>query len=83
MDHEHDHDTVTEDDPTPSGPHGVGESEHRGGEQVATEEQEAGRHDTGEQGGTGRPTGESSMRDATSIDPQEPIDEESPTLPPA
>lgn len=84
MDHEHDHEdgTVSEGDPSPSGPHGVDKGGQRGGEEVAAE-QEAGRHDTGDQGSTGRPTGESSMRDSTSVDPQEPIDDDSPTLPPA
>lgn len=79
---DHDNDTVTEDDASPRGPHGVGESEQQGAEDVA-DEQEPGRYDSGEQGVTGRPTGHSSMRDSTSVDPQEPIDEESPTLPPA
>ncbi len=78
---DHDRDTVTEDDPTPRGPHDVGQSEQRGGEEMGGDE--PGRHDTGDQGQTGRPTGEASMRSATSIDPQEPIDEDSPTLPPA
>jgi len=73
------HDT----DPNPDGPHGTGDSENRSAEDVAGSEQEAGRHDTGADGQTGRPTGESDMRDSTSVDPQDPIDEESPTLPPA
>ncbi len=76
-------DQTSDTDTDPDAPQGVGESEGRGGEGVVREESEPGRHDTGEQGQTGRPTGESTMRDSTSVDPQEPIDEESPTLPPA
>ncbi|MEJ7802095.1 MAG: hypothetical protein WKH68_01800 [Candidatus Limnocylindria bacterium] len=70
-------------DMNPSEPQGVGESGQRGAEDVAAEESEPGRYDTGETSSAGRPAGESTMRDATSVDPQEPIDEESPTLPPA
>ncbi|MCA1569676.1 MAG: hypothetical protein LC798_05005 [Chloroflexi bacterium] len=70
-------------DMNPDGPFGTGDSENRSAEDVAREESEPGRHDTGIQGQAGRPTGESTLRDATSIDPEEPIDEESPTLPPA
>jgi len=73
------HDT----DPNPDGPHGVGDSGQRSAEDVARDDSEAGRYDTGADGETGRPTGESDMRGATSVDPQDPIDEESPTLPPA
>ncbi|MDQ3690354.1 MAG: hypothetical protein M3406_10035 [Chloroflexota bacterium] len=73
------HDT----DPNPDGPHGVGHSGQRGGEDVAQEESEAGRFDAGVNEKTGRPIGESDIRDSTSVDPQDPIDEESPTLPPA
>jgi len=87
MGHEHDEKEhehgVSDTDMAPSGPHGVGDSGQRSAEDVSREESEAGRHDTGEQGETGRPTGESTMRDSTSVDPQEPIDDESPTLPPA
>jgi len=68
---------------TPDGPHGTGDSGARGGEDVASEESESGRYDTEQQGETGRPAGKSTMRDSTSIDPQEPIDDDSPTLPPA
>ena len=70
-------------DMNPDGPFGTGDSENRSAEDVASGESEAGRHDTGTQGQTDRPTGESTMRDSTSIDPKEPIDEDSPTLPPA
>lgn len=48
----------------------VGESMTRRGEDVAKEEQEAGRYDTGTDGTPGdRPTGESTSRDKTSVNP--------------
>lgn len=74
---------VGDTDMNPDGPFGTGGSESRSGEDVSREESEAGRHDTGTDSESGRPTGESTMRDSTSVDPQEPIDEKSPTLPPA
>ena len=43
---------------------------NRRGEDVAKEEQEAGRHDTGTQGATERMAGTSTSRDFTSVDPQ-------------
>lgn len=67
----------------PSGPHGVGDSGQRGAEDVSRDESEPGRFDTGVDERTERPAGESDMRGATSVDPQDPIDDESPTLPPA
>jgi len=82
-DDRHDGHGDSDTDMHPDGPHGTGDSETRSAEDVAGGEQEAGRHDTGTDGQTGRPTGESTMRDSTSVDPQEPIDEDSPTLPPA
>lgn len=56
----------------------------KGEEKSSTEGKEAGRYDEGEEGAD-RPTGKSTMRDSTSINPEdrEPIDEDSPTLPPA
>lgn len=53
-------------------PHGVGTSTTRRGEDVIEEEGEAGRHPTGTQGESQRPVGESTARDSTGIDPQEP-----------
>lgn len=50
----------------------------RRGEDIAANEKEAGRHDTGTQGETERPTGTSTARDFTSIDPQDPKDGGSP-----
>jgi len=50
-----------------------GDSITRRGEDVGASDQEAGRKDTGTQGPTDRPTGTSTARDATSVDPQDPI----------
>jgi hypothetical protein len=50
----------------------------RKGEELAAGE-EAGRHDKGTTG-AGRPTGESTARDSTSINPRDPIDEDSPEI---
>lgn len=49
----------------------------RRGEDVAKQEGEPGRHDAGPQGSTRRPSGTSSGRDVSSIDPQDPIHEDS------
>ena len=43
----------------------------RRGEDVTKQEDEAGRHDTGTQGATERPTGTSTARDFTGVDPKE------------
>ncbi len=65
-------------------PKGSGESTTRRGEDVEEDEsKESGRKETGKQGETQRPTGESTARDSTSIDPKGPISEESPDLQPA
>ncbi len=45
----------------------------RGAEDVADQESEAGRHDLGTDTATGRPTGGSTARDVTGVDPKEPI----------
>ncbi|MEJ7696465.1 MAG: hypothetical protein WKF78_07590 [Candidatus Limnocylindrales bacterium] len=47
-------------------------------EDIAKNEQEAGREDTGTEGPTERPTGTSTARDYTSVDPKEPLDGGSP-----
>jgi hypothetical protein len=53
----------------------------RGEEKIKEEGKEPGRYDAGTKGiATERPVGKSTMRDATALDPQEPIDEESPTI---
>lgn len=69
--------TPPKNDPAPPedapGVGSAGESITRGGEQVAREEsKEEGRHDTGTEGGADRPTGTSTARDATGVDPQDP-----------
>ncbi len=51
----------------------------KGEEMVSEKGKEPGRHDTGTTG-AGRPTGKSTARDSTSINPQDPIDPESPNL---
>jgi hypothetical protein len=62
-------------------PEGTGESTTRRGEDVAGEEgKERGRQDTGTQGQSDRPVGQSDARDSTGVDPQNPIDEEAPRL---
>ena len=48
---------------------GVGESLTRHGEDVAKQEDEEGREDTGTKGPSDRPTGTSDERDSTSLDP--------------
>lgn len=53
-------------------PGGVGTSTTRRGEDVVGEDGEDGRHRTGTQGESQRPVGESTPRDSTGIDPQEP-----------
>lgn len=50
----------------------------RKGEELSAKD-EPGRHDTGTTG-AGRPTGKSDARDSTSINPQDPIDDESPEI---
>lgn len=50
----------------------------RKGEELASED-EAGRQDTGTTG-SGRPTGKSDARDSTGINPENPIDDDSPEL---
>ena len=56
-------------------PEGVGESVgHRGEDMLAEDGKEAGRQDTGTDGtAADRPTGTSTARDSTGVDPQEPI----------
>lgn len=54
------------------------ESIGRRAEDIGANEDEAGREDTGTQGPTNRPTGTSTARDYTSIDPKEPMDDGNP-----
>ena len=53
-------------------PGGVGTSTTRRAEDVVDEDGQDGRHRTGTQGESQRPVGESTARDSTGIDPQEP-----------
>ncbi len=62
-------------------PAGVDESvAHHGENMIAEEGKEPGRVDAGTQGPTNRPVGTSTARDATGVEPQEPITERAPTL---
>ncbi len=57
----------------------VGESTTDRGEDMTDRDgKEAGRQDTGTQGATQRPTGTSTARDVTGVNPQDPIDPNSP-----
>lgn len=60
-------------------PAGVGESVgHRGEDMTAEDGKEAGRQDTGTDGtAADRPTGSSTARDSTGVDPQDPIEDTS------
>jgi hypothetical protein len=73
---------VSPTDTTAASPLGVGVSTTRRGEDIAKEHPEPGHHDTGPQGASQRPSGTSSAERATGIDPQDPIDEDSPNLTP-
>ena len=59
---------------------GVGESINRHGEDVAKQEDEEGRDDTGTKGPTDRPAGVSDTRASTSVDPHD-TESDSPTMP--
>jgi hypothetical protein len=61
-------------------PLGVGESINRRGEDVARQEDEEGREDTGTQGASDRPVGVSDERASTSVDPEDTVTG-GPTLP--
>jgi hypothetical protein len=55
-------------------PDHAGQSTGRRGEDIAEQDgKEAGRQDTGPKGESQRPTGTSSARDVTGVDPQDPI----------
>jgi hypothetical protein len=69
-------------DTTAASPLGVGVSTTRRGEDVGKDEDQPGHHDTGPRGASQRPSGTSSAERATGIDPQEPIDDDSPNLTP-
>jgi hypothetical protein len=61
-------------------PLGVGESINRRGEDVARQEDEEGREDTGAKGDADRPVGVSDERASTSVDPDDTVSG-GPTLP--
>ncbi|MEP7065931.1 MAG: hypothetical protein ABI889_07870 [Gemmatimonadota bacterium] len=64
----------------PGDPKNVGKSLGRHGETVAKEDHEHGKGASGPKGNTGRTAGTSTARDSTGVDPQEPIDPESPNV---
>ncbi|HTJ74797.1 MAG TPA: hypothetical protein VL337_05485 [Acidimicrobiales bacterium] len=70
--------TSTATDPNATTARGVGTNMTRRGEDVVEEDGEDGRYRTGTQGESQRPVGESTARDSTGIDPQEPS---GPTMP--
>lgn len=53
----------------------------KGEEKVKEEGKQPGRHETGTKGGANRPTGKSTPKDSTGINPKGPVDPESPHLP--
>ena len=61
-------------------PLGVGESINRHGEDVAKQEDEEGRDDTGTKGPSDRPAGVSDTRASTSVDPHD-TESDGPTMP--
>lgn len=68
---------MSEDQTKPVEPGTPIESITRRAEDIAANEDEAGRKETGTQGPTRRPTGTSTARDYTSVDPKEPMDNDS------
>ena len=68
-------------DTTAATPLGVGESTTKRAEEHGAEG-EPGRHTQGTKGPSQRPYGRSDAETATGVDPQEPIDPDSPTMPP-
>lgn len=68
------HESVTKEEE--GKPKHVGKSTTRRGEDVVKNEgKEPGRYDTGPKGQSQRPSGKSTARDKTGVDPQEPIAE--------
>jgi hypothetical protein len=61
---------------------GVGESTSRRAEDIARRAAEPGRWYQGRKGRSRRPAGTSTPRDASAVDPQEPISADTPHLPP-
>jgi hypothetical protein len=71
-------DSVT--DPGDGAPERAGKPGRPRGEAERARNREPGRQDVPPKGPTRRPRGKSSARDSTSIDPQNPIDPQSPNL---
>lgn len=70
-----------EQDSAPDAGMDPGDSITRSGEDIRGKTgKEAGRHEMGTKGATDRPMGGSTARDSTGIDPQDPIDPDSPNL---
>jgi hypothetical protein len=70
-------DPITKDQ-DPSVPGNIVESHTRRGEDIARQEQEAGRVDLGPQGESKRPAGKSTARLLTGVDPQDSITQDKP-----
>jgi hypothetical protein len=68
-------------DTTAATPLGVGESTTKRAEEYGAEGEE-GRRTLGTKGESERPYGTSDPENATGVDPQDPIDDDSPTMPP-
>ncbi len=76
-------DELTDTDMDPEPVKGVGESTNRRGEDVIKEEgPEPGRQPNQGTKGADRPYGTSDTRSSTGVDPQNPIDEDMPNIPP-
>jgi hypothetical protein len=76
------HDSVTQEG-MPGHPEDVGESTTRRGEDIVKDEgQEPGREMLGTKGESNRPYGTSTARDATGVNPQDPITDDMPQMPP-
>lgn len=74
-------DGVGDTDMEPEPALGVGESISRRAEDIARAEDEPGREDAGTKGASDRPVGVSTPDDVSGVDPQGPIDDDSPTMP--
>ena len=76
-------DKLTDTDMNPEPVKGVGDSPQENAEDIARRETEPGRHpNQGTKGESNRPYGTSDARSATGVDPQDPIDENMPDMPP-
>lgn len=80
---EEERDGVPPTDTEARSPLGGGESITRRGEDIAKSGSQPGHHDAGTKDPSKRPMGTSSAERSTGVDPQDPIDPESPNIPPA